>query len=60
MPETFKDYHITMLENESSPEKVSEDDIKKARTILKKAKEQELIVDEDEEDYQSFSFLDKK
>jgi hypothetical protein len=55
MPETFKDYHITLLENENSHEKVSEDDIKKARSVLKKAKEQDLIK-EDEEDYKSYSF----
>ena len=38
LPEEFKDYHISLLENESSPENITEEDIKKAKEILSKAK----------------------
>jgi hypothetical protein len=37
MPESFKDYHISLLENDGLPDKVSDDDIKRAKAILEKA-----------------------
>jgi hypothetical protein len=37
----FSDYHISLLDNENSPEKISEEDIKKAKEILEKAKKQD-------------------
>jgi uncharacterized membrane protein len=40
LTEDFKDYHISLLENENSTEKVTEEDIKKAKEILKKAEDQ--------------------
>jgi hypothetical protein len=48
LPEEFKDYHISLLENENNPNDISEDEIteeaiKKCQTILKKAKEKGLI-----------------
>jgi hypothetical protein len=48
LPEEFKDYHISLLENENNPNDISEDEIteeaiKKCQTILKKAKERGLI-----------------
>jgi len=41
LPEQFKDYHIELLENQE----VSEEDIKKAKEILEKAKTQKKEVD---------------
>ena len=41
LPEHFKDYHIELLENQE----VSEEDIKKAKEILEKAKTQKKEVD---------------
>ena len=41
LPEQFKDYHIELLENQE----VSEEDIKKAKEILEKAKAQKKEVD---------------
>lgn len=51
LPEEFKDYHISLLENENSPNDISDDDIteeaiKKCQSILKKAKERGLIKKE--------------
>lgn len=40
LTEDFKDYHISLLENENSTEKVTEEDIKKAKEILRKAEDQ--------------------
>lgn len=53
LSEDFRDYHISLLENENSGEKVTEDDIKKAKLILEKAKQQNII---EENEYQSHSF----
>jgi hypothetical protein len=41
LPEQFKDYHIELLENQE----VSEEDIKKAKEILEKAKTQKKDLD---------------
>jgi hypothetical protein len=41
LPEQFKDYHIELLENQE----VSEEDIKKAKEILEKAKTQKKEID---------------
>jgi hypothetical protein len=51
LPEEFKDYHISLLENENNPNDISEEDItdediKKCQLILKKAKEKGLIKKE--------------
>lgn len=51
LPEEFKDYHISLLENENNPNDISEDEIteeaiKKCQSILKKAKEKGLIKKE--------------
>ena len=51
LPEEFKDYHISLLENENNPNDLSEDEIteeaiKKCQSILKKAKEKGLIKKE--------------
>jgi hypothetical protein len=48
LPEEFKDYHISLLDNENNPNDISEEnitqeDINKCQTILKKAKEKGLI-----------------
>jgi uncharacterized membrane protein len=40
LPNDFKDYHISLLENENSKDTVNEEDIKKAKDILEKAKKQ--------------------
>jgi len=41
-PEDFKDYHISLLDNENSKDLVTVEDVKKAREILEKAKKQGL------------------
>jgi hypothetical protein len=51
LPEEFKDYHISLLENENNPNDISENEIteetiKKCQSILKKAKEKGLIKKE--------------
>jgi uncharacterized membrane protein len=53
LSEDFRDYHINLLENENSIEKVTEEDIKKAKFILEKAKEQNMLSDGE---YKSHSF----
>jgi len=45
LSEDFRDKHISMLENDTG-EKVTEEDITKAKNVLKKAKEQKLIKDD--------------
>lgn len=45
LPNEFKDYHISLLENENSlPDKITDEDIKKARDVLEKAKQQNMDV----------------
>jgi len=44
LPNDFKEYHISLLENENSTDKITEEDIKKAKDILEKAKEQKMEV----------------
>ena len=44
LPTEFKDYHISLLEGENSVDKVTEEDVKKARDVLEKAKEQKMDV----------------
>jgi uncharacterized membrane protein len=44
LPTEFKDYHISLLEGENSVDKVTEEDVKKAREVLEKAKEQKMDV----------------
>ena len=44
LSEEFKDYHISLLDNENT---VTEEDIKKAKLYLEKAKTQILIEDND-------------
>jgi len=58
LSEEFRDYHISMLENENSGETVTDEDIQKAKIILKKAKSQNLIKDDDldVDDFKSYSF----
>lgn len=50
LPNDFKDYHVSLLENENNKETVTEEDIKKATDILEKAKSQNIAVD-----FQSFA-----
>jgi hypothetical protein len=40
----FKDYHISLLDNENSPDKVTDEDVKRAQDILEKAKNQKMDV----------------
>lgn len=58
LSEEFRDYHISMLESENSGENVTDDDIKKAKIILKKAKSQNKIEGDelDIDDFKSYSF----
>lgn len=43
LSEEFKDYHITLLENEVNNDNVTEEDVKKAKAVLEKAKELKMI-----------------
>uniref|UniRef100_A0A6C0JHC9 Uncharacterized protein n=1 Tax=viral metagenome TaxID=1070528 RepID=A0A6C0JHC9_9ZZZZ len=43
LPEEFRDYHISLLENENNPDTVTEDDIRKAVEVLEKAKAQKML-----------------
>jgi len=52
LSEDFRDHHISMLENDTG-EKVTEEDVARAKNILKKAKEQNMIKDDG---YVSHSF----
>jgi uncharacterized membrane protein len=47
LSEEFKDYHISMLENERNNDNITDDDIKRAQGILARAKELNLIQDGD-------------
>jgi len=49
--EDFRDYHIGLLDNENNPEQVSEEDVRKAKEILEKAKKQNIG---EHTEYQSF------
>lgn len=40
----FKDYHISLLDNETSGDKITEEDIKKAKDVLEKANNQKTDV----------------
>jgi hypothetical protein len=44
LPNDFKDYHISLLDNENSQDKITEEDVKKAKNILEKAKDQKMDV----------------
>jgi hypothetical protein len=43
LPEEFKDYHISLLENENGSDTVTEEDVRRAKEVLEKAKRQKLI-----------------
>lgn len=43
LSEEFKDYHITLLENEVKNDNITEEDVKKAKAVLEKAKELKMI-----------------
>jgi uncharacterized membrane protein len=47
LSEEFKDYHVSLLENEVAPNNVTDEDIKKAKLVLAKAKELKLLQDDD-------------
>jgi hypothetical protein len=43
LPEEFKDYHISLLDNENSSDTVTEEDVRKAKEVLERAKRQKMI-----------------
>jgi hypothetical protein len=43
LPEEFRDYHISLLENENNSDIVTEDDVRKALEVLEKAKVQKML-----------------
>jgi hypothetical protein len=51
LSENFRDYHIDLLDNDNN-EKVTEEDVRKAKNILERAKKQKVI----EVDFQSYAF----
>jgi uncharacterized membrane protein len=54
LSEEFRDHHISLLENDGS--EVTEEDVQKAKSILKRAKEKKLIKEDADDSYKSFSF----
>jgi hypothetical protein len=50
LPNDFKDYHVSLLDNENNKDVVTEDDVRKAKDILEKAKTQKMEVE-----FQSFA-----
>jgi hypothetical protein len=55
LSEEFRDHHISLLEKENNKETVTDEDVQNARYILKRAKEQNLINDDDS-GYKSYTF----
>lgn len=52
LSEDFKDYHSTLVDNETNnSEKVTDDDVQKAKDILEKAKKQNKMIDENFEGF---------
>src|SRR6056300_1168690 len=52
LSEDFRDYHSTLIDNDTkNNEKVTEEDIQKAKEVLDKAKKQKKILDEDFEGF---------
>ena len=52
LSEDFKDYHSTLVDNETNnSDKVTDDDIQKAKDILEKAKKQNKMIDENFEGF---------
>lgn len=51
MPEEFRDYHISLLENDGNGENITMEDVVKARAILEKAKQKGIINDDTDPDY---------
>ena len=45
LPNDFKDYHVSLLDNENNKDVVTEDDVRKAKDILEKAKTQKMEVE---------------
>jgi hypothetical protein len=43
LPESFRDHHLSLLENEKNGENITDEDIKKAKDILEKANNQNMI-----------------
>ena len=52
LSEDFQDYHTTLVDNETNnSEKVTDDEIQKAKDILEKAKKQNKMIDENFEGF---------
>jgi hypothetical protein len=54
LSEEFKDYHISMLDNETNNSNITEEDIKKAKAVLERAKELKMLSDDN--DFKSYTF----
>jgi len=54
LSEEFKDYHISMLDNETNNSNITEEDIKKAKSVLERAKELKMLSDDN--DFKSYTF----
>lgn len=50
LPESFRDHHLTLLENDKNGDNITEEDIKKAKEILEKAN-----VQSTKKNYEGFS-----
>ena len=45
LSDDFKDYHISLLDSETNGDNITEEDIKKAKDVLERAKNQKTNVD---------------
>jgi hypothetical protein len=45
LSDEFKNYHVSLLDGENNPDKITDDDIKKAKDVLERAKTQKVEVD---------------
>jgi len=52
LSEDFQDYHSTLVDNETNnSEKVTDDEIQKAKDVLERAKKQNKMIDENFEGF---------
>jgi hypothetical protein len=55
LSEEFKDYHISMLDNEMNNVNITEEDVKKAKAVLERAKELNMLSESDT-NFKSYTF----
>lgn len=48
LPEEFRDYHISLLENEGASDNITMEDVVKAKAVLEKAREKGILKDDED------------